>query len=170
MKHITLPTATDLAAWADRLEAEAQLPRLIRRLIHATASGITHVGFPADESTRGPGYDGVLVAAKGSAHAPFGASVWELSTRGDVKAKAKEDYDKRVGNPRGVTPKDTTYVVVTLRAWTGKDDWAAERNSEQTWKEVRAYDANDLEQWVELAPAVHLWLAALLGRRPDRVL
>jgi len=170
MRHLTLATAADLIAWADRLESEAQLPRLVRRLIHATAGGITHIGFPADESTRGPGYDGVLVAVTGSSHVPTGASVWELSTRGDVKTKATEDYDKRVLNPRGVTPKDATYVAVTLRGWTGKDDWARERNEQQTWKEVRAFDANDLEQWLELAPAVQLWLAALLGRRPSGVL
>lgn len=170
MKHITLPTAADLIAWANRLEAETQLPRLVRRLIHATAGGISHIGFPADESTRGPGYDGVLVAAQGGAHVPIGPSVWELSTRGDVKAKATEDYDKRVENPRGVVPRETAYVSVTLRGWTSKDEWARERNGQQTWREVRAYDANDLEQWLELAPAVQLWLAALLGRRPAGVL
>jgi hypothetical protein len=64
MRHVTLASAADLAAWADRLDAEARLPRLVRRLIHATAGGISHIGFPADESVRGPSYDGLLMAGR----------------------------------------------------------------------------------------------------------
>src|SRR5581483_906571 len=35
--------------------------------------------------------------------------------------------------------------------------------------EVRAYDADDLEQWLELAPAVHIWLSRLVGKSPSGV-
>jgi hypothetical protein len=59
------------------------------------------------------------------------------------------------------------YVTVTLRGWQGKETWEAERRAEGFWKNVVAYDADDLEQWLELAPAVHLWLAGQLESRPD---
>src|SRR3990172_9255950 len=35
---------------------------------------------------------------------------------------------------------------------------------EQLWRDVRVLDADDLETWLALAPAVHSWLSALLGK------
>ncbi|HZC18761.1 MAG TPA: hypothetical protein VE225_03550, partial [Rubrobacteraceae bacterium] len=34
---------------------------------------------------------------------------------------------------------------------------------------MRAYDADDLEEWLELAPVVHIWLSSRLGKRPEGV-
>ena len=167
MKHATLATAADLVAWADRMDALSQLPRLVRKLAHATADGISHIGFPADEGVRAPGFDGLLVVEKGGAHVPSGASVWELSTRKDVSTKVEEDYRKRTEVPNGAVPSNSTYVAVSLRRWPGKEAWAQERQKEGVWKEVRAYDAEDLEQWLEQAPAVHLWVSLLVGKHPD---
>ncbi len=41
-----------------------------------------------------------------------------------------------------------------------------EKQKEGVWREVRAYDADDLETWLEQAPAVHIWLSILLGKCP----
>ena len=57
-----------------------------------------------------------------------GASGWELGT--DAKAKADTDYKKRTGDPRGLIPISTTFIFVTPRVWTKKDDWAAARRGE----------------------------------------
>ncbi len=35
------------------------------------------------------------------------------------------------------------------------------------WKDVRAYDADTLEQWLDETPAVHARISAMLGRDPD---
>jgi hypothetical protein len=32
---------------------------------------------------------------------------------------------------------------------------------------VRAYDADDLETWLELAPAVHVWISIQIGKHPE---
>jgi len=165
--HRTLADATDLHRWADRLEARSRLPELLRRLILATPLGIDRVSFPAGEGIQLGGWDGVLVARSASPFVPEGYSVWEFGVNSKVKAKADEDYRKRTDEPLGLRQSDTTYIFVTPRRWSRKEGWVAERQAEGTWKEVRAYDADDLEQWLHQAPAVHLWLSVITGKHPQ---
>ena len=54
-------TATQIAEWAKTKEAQASLPRLVRRLVH-TAGTPTEVDFPAGDSTGLPGWDGEVVS------------------------------------------------------------------------------------------------------------
>jgi hypothetical protein len=110
------------------------------------------------------GWDGIVDAPEGNTFVPDGFSVWELGVNRDVKGKADGDYQKRCEDPLGVVSAETIFVFVTLRRWGGKDDWVRKKNDEGIWAEVRAYDADDLEQWLELAPAVHAWLAQLVGK------
>lgn len=159
--------ATDLNQWANRRDAQARLPQLLRRLIHATVQQPRRVGFPSGESVQMGGWDGIVDAPEGNIFVPDGFSVWELGVNGAVKKKADDDYQKRCTNPLGVVPAETTFVFVTPRRWGGKDDWVREKNDEGIWAEVRAYEADDLEQWLELAPAVHAWLARLMGKWPE---
>jgi hypothetical protein len=167
MLHRTLVGATDLHRWADRLEARSRLPELLRRLIYATPSSIDRIAFPAGEAIQQGGWDGILFAESANLYIPDGCSVWELGVNSKVKAKADEDYRKRTQAPLGLKPQETTYVFVTPRRWSGKDGWASERHAEGIWKEVRAYDADDLEQWLQQAPAVHLWLSIISGKHPQ---
>jgi len=96
--------------------------------------------------------------------------VWEVSTDADITAKANADYEKRLKNPGGVNPTQTTFVFVTPRRWAGKKDWVTARKSGGVWLDVRAYDAFDLEEWLELAPAVHIWFSVLAGKRPEEAI
>lgn len=162
----TLIKAIDLDQWASRLEARSRLPLLLRRLIHATAGNIQRIGFPAEEGVQAPGYDGLLVVEKGNAFVPEGCSVWEMGTNKDVKGKADDDYDKRRKEPLEVDPSITTFVFVTPRRWNNKTDWIAEKKKDNFWLDVRVYDADDLEQWFEIAPSVHIWISILLGKHP----
>ena len=52
-----LVTATQIADWANTRDAQASLPRLIRRLVCRNAS-ITQVAIPAGDSVNAPGWDG----------------------------------------------------------------------------------------------------------------
>jgi len=156
--------ATDLNQWANRRDSQARLPQLLRRLVHATVQQPRRVGFPSGDSVQMGGWDGIIDAPEGNDFVPDGDSVWELGVNRDTKGKADDDYQKRSTNPLGVDPTETTFVFVTPRRWGGKDKWVREKNDEGTWAEVRAYDADDLEQWLELAPAVHAWLAQVVGK------
>lgn len=162
-----LVTGTDLNIWANRRDAQGALPQLVRRLIHATVGRVLRIGFPAGDAVQMGGWDGIVVVEEGNAFVPDGRSVWELGTNRDVKGKADGDYEKRVADPLGLDPAETAFVFVTPRRWGGKDDWIATKQEDGIWREVRAYDAADLEEWLELAPAVHVWLSILLGKQPE---
>ena len=103
----------------------------------------------------------------GNAWIPAGKSLWELSTNKGVKTKADGDFATRTDNASEDELKSHTYVAVTLRHWEHKHDWLVDQLAKQKWKDVRAYDADDIEQWLETAPAVSIWLSRQLGLHPD---
>ncbi|NJO80300.1 MAG: hypothetical protein HC827_18510 [Cyanobacteria bacterium RM1_2_2] len=159
-------TASDLNEWAIQANRQAQekLPELLRRLVHDTVQRPRRVDFPSGDSIHMAGWDGVVEVSEGNSIVPDGYSVWEVSVREDRTAKATEDYQKRCTNPLGLNPAETTFVFVTSRRWRDKDSWAQEKTNEGIWAEVRAYDAVNLEQWLERAPNAHNWFARLLGK------
>ncbi len=162
----TLADGTDLNMWANRLDARAMLPRLVRLLIHATTAHAVEVTFPADEAVQLGGYDGIVRIAEGNPYVPAGPSVWELGANADIKGKAESDYAKRTASPLGYEPSETTFVFVTPRRWGGKETWLAEKRAEGKWRDVRAIDGDDLAAWLELAPGVHLWISRHVGKHP----
>jgi hypothetical protein len=169
MIHTTLIDATDLALWAKRKDAPATLPQLMRRLVLASVTRVERLHFRAHEGVLFKGWDGVLQVEVGHAFVPEGTSGWEMSTDTGIRGKADDDYTKRSADPLGFDPAQTTFVFVTPRRWSGKGEWATERRREGRWKDVRAYDADDLETWLEEAPAVHIWLSKIVGKRPAGV-
>ncbi len=162
-------TATDLKLWANQRVAQSEMPRLVRSLILATIHSPERIDFPADESVQSGGWDGILQTVDHNTYVPQGLSGWEFGVTSDVSGKADKDYKKRVENPLGLIPEETTFVFVTPRIWSKKEEWAEEKNAEGVWKEVRTYDANDLEQWLSLAPAVHIWFSQLVGKTPNNM-
>ena len=161
-----LVSASDVDDWANRLDARSQLPRLIRRLILATTSDVARLHFEADEGVQLGGWDGIVSSHNGNEFVPAGTSVWEMGVNSDIKGKADDDYEKRSQNSLGLDSTQATFVFVTPRRWSQKDKWEKNRKKEGKWKGVRIYDADDLETWLEEAPAVHLWLSLLLGKHP----
>jgi len=163
----TLVTGTQLNRWADELPARGLLPRLVRRLVLATTDAVEEISFAADEGIGRPGYDGVVRTPAGNSIVPSGWSGWEMGVNQDPRHKANDDYAARTKDPAPLDPRQTTFVFVTPRRWIRKTDWVAEKRSEQVWADVRAYDADDLEQWLERAPAVAAWACRLIHRLPD---
>jgi len=151
-------TARQIEDWAKGKQAQAQLPRYIRRLIH-TAGSITQIAVPAGDSTSQPGWDGVIVSEHGSPWVPKGRSFWELSCEAQATSKANRDYDKRTKETPGAIRNEATLVIVTARRWSRKAQWLKAKREAADWADVRAYDADDLEQWLEQSPAVALQFA-----------
>lgn len=154
-------TGTDLEQWAGRLQASSDLPALLRRLVLATSTA--QISMRAGEGTRLSGFDGLVVQDTPHPYLPLGTSVWEMGVNANRRAKAEADYQTRTENPLTVDPATTTFVFVTPRRWQDKDQWAADKKAENQWLDVRVLDADDLEGWLSMAPAVEGWLAPRLG-------
>lgn len=163
-------TASDIALWAERLDARAQFPRLLRRLIHRTVQQPARIDFPADESIDRSGPDGTIVTSIESQFTPSGRSIWELGVSNDPRDKAEKDFRKRTSGMANEDLKQVTFVFVTPRRWSRKQRWCEEKRAQCIWKDVRAYDADDLEQWLELNPIVDAWFARLVGKTTDGIL
>ena len=163
-----LITATDLVQWADRRAAQGDFPLLVRRLVRASVNPL-FIDFPGGDSVFRPGYDGTLRTAEGTCHVPAGQSVWEMGTNRDPQTKATKDYQTRTAKPGTVNPAATTFVFVTPRRYQHKAEWVAERVAEGQWADVRFYDADDLEQWLEDCPAVAIWARHQIGGLPEGI-
>jgi transcriptional regulator with XRE-family HTH domain len=165
---LRLIDATDLAEWAERRDGQGTLPVLIERLIRAAVGPSARLRFPSDEGVQFSGWDGVAEShASDDGYVPDGKSGWEIGTqREGIAGKANDDYKKRTDKPGTIDPALSAFVFVTPRHWPAKDAWARERQSEGKWREVRAYDGDDLVHWIELYPAVGQWLAVSLRKRP----
>jgi hypothetical protein len=167
MPPSTYIKALDLETWANQLISQSTLPQLIRRLIQTTLKGPSKVDFPSGEGIQLSGWDGIVITEQGNSFVPKGISAWELGTDKDPKGKADKDYQKRCVDPLGIDPCNSTFIFVTPRRWSKKGKWIQERKSEKKWLDVIAYDANDIEQWLEIAPSVHIWISVLLGKQVE---
>lgn len=156
-------SSTEIHQWADTISSQSKLPDLIRRLIITTIDyrAIDHIAFPCGDDISRPGYDGVLTTRESNPYIPVGNSVWEMSTQKVIDTKADSDYQKRTSVN---ADHETTFIFVTACKWTNKDNWAATKTAEGFWREVRAYDAIDLESWLLLSSSTNLWFLELIGR------
>ena len=150
-----------LDEWSDELKAQHLLPILIRRLVRETVppDKIREIDFPGYENVNRPGMDGWLETTARYVYVPDGKSVWEFGTGQDIRTKAESDFEKRLNQ----ASTDTTFIFVSSRNWPSKEKWLEEK--EKTgWKSVVAFDANNLEQWLEQSPATSVWLSEEMGR------
>lgn len=157
-----------LLQWGSTPAAGGDLPRLIRRLILETTT-VEHIDFPGGGGVASGGFDGVVRTSAASDFVPAGLSVWEVSVQDGANAKADGDYDKRADTPDASRTADCTYVQVICRPWTNRLTWATKRTAEGRWREVRAYNVDSIETWLEQAPATRAWLARRIGLPADGV-
>lgn len=149
--------------WAEVTSDEGTLRRLIARLLWASAT-MRQLRMGPGSARYLAGWDGLVECVEGSAYCPIGLSGWELSTRGDIKRKLDEDYQTR----KGTLASSATYVAVTARRYTKKEEWAEAKRTQGDWANVQVLDADDLAGWLGECPSVAAWFASehLLDRRP----
>jgi hypothetical protein len=154
---------TYIRQWADRHDCRRSLPVLVRRLIRETAPSLTSLRFPGNEAVDLAGLDGQAENESKTVWVPAGRSVWEMGCNLDPRAKAQTDFSKRTAGTPQTERQTSSFVFVTPRRWTTKQEWLEERRLEGSWATVHAYDAIDLETWLEAAPVTCRWLGELLG-------
>lgn len=159
-----LADAADILHWSDRVAARTELPRLIRRLIQANNDQIVRIEMRASEGAGVPGFDGVVEASRGTTFVPDSTSFWELGVGLDSQDKANSDYRKRTDELGAGNNSDATFVFVTSRRWSGKRTWEAEKRAEGRWRDIRAFDVDDIEFALEASPAVHVWFSEVVGK------
>jgi addiction module HigA family antidote len=162
-------TARNISAWSEQIGARAELPVLLRRLINSTGDSLAQVDFPAFDNSQRPGWDGYVSTDSTTPWIPRGKSGWEFGCDRNAAQKAEHDYASRTGSVVPEERKTITFVFVTLRNWPGKEEWAKAKRNTGAWKDVRAYDASDLEQWLEQSVATQAWLADKLGNGADGI-
>ena len=158
--------AEDIVNWVERKPRDAQqnLPRFIKKLIRSQVDSNATVEIPDGEGTADHGWDGVVSFDGHSSFVPSGRSLWEIGTSRQVKTKADNDFDDRASDPLGELPETSTFVFVSPRKWEGKKSWVSDKKGGAVWKDVRALNARDLEDWFEAAPAVAREFALHIGK------
>ena len=152
-------TSRDIEDWGmDRIETRSRLAVLLRRLVNTTIEDISQIDFPANDDSHRPDWDGTTDVPSGNPWVPGGKSGWEFGTKKKPRPKADDDYTKSLKISE-VERLQTTFVFVTTMRWPRKSDWVAQRRMKKKWKDVRAYDASDLEQWLEQSIPAQVWFS-----------
>ncbi len=152
--------ANQIEVWADHnITARPRLAVFLRTLIHSTGLGLSKVEFPGNDDAERPGWDGYVEASEDTPWIPAGRSGWEFGVNENVKAKADQDFKKSVKATDAADRKDTVFIFVTPRRWPGKSNWVKDAKAEGRWKDVRAYDSSDLEEWIEQSLPGQAWFA-----------
>lgn len=166
-------TAARIEEWANTTRARDELPALLRRLVCTTGDSLTRVDFPAFDNAQRPGLDGEVETTTPTPWIPTGRSAWEFGCDKHPERKANSDYAKRVKSVPLGERRHVTFVFVTPHNWQGGKGWAARKMERREWRDVRVYDASDLEQWLEQSAETQIWFAERLGdptsgyRSPD---
>jgi addiction module HigA family antidote len=157
--------ARDIEEWARRnISFRSRLAVLIRTLVNSTGREITRIDFPGNDDAERTGWDGEVEAAQGTPWVPAGPSGWEFGTNEDPKSKADGDYAKSLRAVSKSERAKMTFVFVTPRHWPARRAWEKANKQKGQWLDVRAYDSNDLEQWLEQSIAGQAWFAHETGR------
>ncbi|WP_273397637.1 helix-turn-helix transcriptional regulator [Actinobacillus porcinus] len=152
--------ANDIENWinTDEIQSRSRLAVLLRMLVHSTAKKLLKVNFPGNDDSQRPGWDGEVLSNEATPWIPEGLSGWEFGVNADISKKATADFNKSV-NAYTDNSINITFIFVTPRRWIGKEKWVRDKKSLNKWKDVRVYDASDLEQWLEQSLSTQSWLA-----------
>ena len=160
--------AQQIHDWPDgNSEARCLLPVLLRKLVHSTGLDLRHVDFPGYDNAERKGWDGWVEAGAATPWIPEGKSGWEFGVGKDPHHKAENDYAARLRSVPLAERAGCAFVFVTPRNWPGKTAWAKGKQAAGDWKDVRAFDASDLEQWLDVSVPARIWIAEKIGLPVD---
>lgn len=156
--------ARQIEDWANnQIDARTHLPVLLRKLVHSTSDDLRKVDFPGYDNAQRKGSDGFVETGAATPWVPKGRSYWEFGTDQKPGVKANSDYTARFSTVDPAERANSTFIFVTPRNWPGKTAWEKQKSEAMEWKVVRAFDASDLEQWLEQSVPTQIWLAEKLA-------
>ena len=160
--------------WSKTKEAQDKLPLLIRRTIinNIGFNNIVEIDIPGGDSNWKPGYDGVIEAKIGSILGDAGVYVIECGQSEKIEDKFKSDLKKRTKELNG-QKTDRTFIFITTHKLKDKNGIIKKlKNSNHEyslWKDIKIFDADDIETWLDFDPAATSWLAYILGKPRNNV-
>ena len=168
MKYIT---STELQALGKTREFQAYLPLLLRRLI------INNIGFehfeilnlPGGDSIWKPGYDGVIKTTVKSILGDPGEYIIECGQSEKIEDKFKSDLKKRTREKEIENQKYKVFVFITTHKFQNKEGIIKKAKENFSWKDIKIFDADDIETWLDFDPATTSWLAYILGKPRNNV-
>ncbi len=152
------------------IQARARLSVLLRTLVNSSGAKLEKVDFPGNDDSQRHGWDGFTIAIDGNPWVPNGSTGWEFGVDPDSKSKARKDFAARTNEISKSEREKINFIFVTPHVWKGKDSWEKEMNDLEEWKSVRAYDASDLEQWMEQSIVAQTWFANESGIFSDGII
>jgi hypothetical protein len=158
-------TANALETWAQSVNSEVDLPKVVSDLIRATVPDIAAMRFPSGDKGRVRGFDGHLITGSEGFNVPLGESYWEFGTDRNYRGKANREFEKRTKQVSPAEQAECTFVFVSPWTWDSSnpqnklENWTTTRKSESSWKDVRYLDGSTLETWLDQCPAVAAWHA-----------
>ena len=156
--------ARQIESWAEeQIDARTHLPVLVRKLVQSTGKELRKVDFPGYDNAERKGDDGFVEAVSATPWIPEGTSQWEFGTSRNPQSKAQTDYAARLKSVDSEERSRSTFIFVTPRNWPNKATWETEKNKAGEWKQVRTFDASDLEQWLEQSVPAQIWFAEQIG-------
>ena len=166
MKLITSTQLQELFKRKSRRGQEC-LPELIRKLVRLSINATGNVCFPSGDAIYTPGWDGIVNGCSiEHEYVPLNNSLWELGTTSRTIHKIESDFHTRSTAITAYNKKSFTYVAVTPKiiSQASKIKFCEEHRKENIWQDIRIYDANDLECWLEEHIDIAIWLLSEFGQ------
>lgn len=166
-------TSTELESWSNTRVSQEKLPLLLRKLIINSVDdkSISYLDIPGGDSIWKPGVDGRVQTLKTSILGEAGLYDIECGQEEDYKKKFVYDISKRSENLSVNT--DTIFVFITTRKIQNKENLIKDikENNYKTnfWKNIKIFDADNIETWLDNDYATRAWMCDLLEKPCDGV-
>lgn len=169
-----LITSTDLQNWAKTRESEQYLPLLLRRLIinKVGFENIQHITIPGGDSIWKPGVDGKILTRVDSLLGEKDKTYMvECGQCVEDKQKFENDLKKRTAQLEGVKQKNSVFVFITtnkIKDLNSTLNATKEKvEGSDLWADIKLYDADDIETWLDNDFATFAWLADIMGKQSN---
>ena len=119
--------------------------------------------FPGYDNAERKDWDGMIETTATTPWIPEGKSCWEFGTSMNPTSKAETIIGPASTPSRQTSVPHAPLSLLHRTTGPAKTKWAKSKQATGNWKAVRAFDASDLEQWLEVSIPAQMWFAEQLG-------
>ena len=168
-------TSSELQNWAATRESQEKLPLLIRKLIinNIGFNNIQFIDIPGGDSIWKPGSDGKLSTTVDSLLGPANTLyIIECGQNANTEYKFKTDLIKRTKElqNKNINP---IFIFITTHKLKNKQKNIQTIKSTipniNLWKDIKIFDADDIETWLDYDYATQAWFADIIGKPIDNI-